>query len=278
MAYRPKMNFNHRILLAILIMWLSVSLGAVIPTIEIESNPIVHISPRTEIAPVQTSGGMGTGYIYVLEALLWGMIALAVVGVLIYRRFILQEALSAVVSLFLGFLMVGILLFLSNRFELGIAPEGLGGGGHTTHLISSGNNTYLFVLFSVVLIITVIIFIVKNYRIEKPKEEITRREIREYFEEAIYQVKIGKDVRGAILSAYLEMEKLMKAHGVEDKKYYTPREFKEFAIEQLNIREEPVERLTNLFELARYSRHEMNEEHRKEALNALEEIRNDIEK
>jgi len=259
-------------------MWLSVSLGAVIPTIEIESNPILHISPRTEIVPVHTSGGMGAGYIYVLEALLWGMIALAVVGVLIYRRFILQEALSAVVSLFLGFLIVGILLFLGNRFELGMAPEGLSGGGHATHLISSGNNTYLFVLFSVVLLITVIIFIVKNYRIEKPKGEVTRREIREYFEEAIYQVKIGKDVRGAILSAYLEMEKLMKAHGVEDKKYYTPREFKEFAIQQLNIREEPVERLTSLFELARYSRHEMNEEHRKEALNALEEIRNDIEK
>jgi len=95
-------------------------------------------------------------------------------------------------------------------------------------------------------------------------------------EKALYKVKIGKDVRGAILSAYKEMEKLMRAKGVEDKDYYTPREFREFALKNLKISQRPVDTLTNLFEIARYSRHEMNEEHRRLAISALEEIKNEV--
>ncbi len=270
------MKINRRVIIAFLLIWLSVSLALVIPTVRIEANPILNMNSSVSQVP-QPQGG-STGIMYVLEAMLWGIIAISVVGLFVYRKWILKDALFSLVSVVLGFLIVGAALFLGNRVNLTSPTSGMSGGGgavaHPSPL--EGSNIWAMILIAAVFGI-IIAVLVRTYRVEK---EVTapHRSIKEYVEEAIYQVKIGKDVRGAILAAYLEMEKLMREHGVEDKKYYTPREFKEFAIQQLEISKAPVDALTALFEVARYSRHEMSEKDRAAALNALEEIKNEVEK
>jgi hypothetical protein len=129
-------------------------------------------------------------------------------------------------------------------------------------------------LFTVMLIL-VVFAVLSNLKFERrPREE--RREYREYVEEAIYRVKITSDPRGAILAAYREMENMMRSRGVRDEKYYTPREFEDFALSTLNLSREPVETLVSLFEHARYSNHPLSEEDRANALRALEAIRNEL--
>ena len=270
------MRINHRVIIGLLLIWLTISLGLTIPTIKISSNLIITIK-QTPGGVTQPPPSGSSAFLYVLEAIVWGIIALSIMGLLVYRKKILREAIQSLVSLILGFLLIGATLWLGNRVNLTPSAGGIeDSGSKTSQIIYQGNNLWIMLSMAIIFAITILV-IWKTYRVEKETPTI-KKSVKEYLEEAIYQVKIGKDVRGAILSAYLEMEKLMRSQGVEDKKYYTPREFQDFAVEQLRISPKPVNTLTELFEVARYSMHQMAEEDRDKALQALEEIRNEVGK
>ncbi len=271
------MKINLRVIISFILIWLAVSLALVVPTISIQVNPILTVQPQAT-PEVQMNNNTGSSAVlYALEILVWGIIGVSIIGALVYRRILAGEAFNLVISLALGFLLVAVVLLLGNRVNLTPHPGGIsGGGGFSSTSLPGGSNLWVIVLIGLIFA-GIIFMVIKTYRVEKV-ESIPLKSVKEYVEEAIYHVKIGKDVRGAILEAYMEMEKLMRARGVEDKKYYTPREFEDFALRTLKISKEPVKILTELFELARYSSHEMSEEHRKRALDALEAIRDEVEK
>ena len=269
---------NIKIPAAFMLLWFTISLAVVLPTVGVSSNPIIHIKPTVTQPPNGGGGGGSDIVMYALEYLVWGIIAVAIIGALIYRRRVAINALAEIASFILAFGLIGVVFLMGNRLNLTPSNNGVSGsqaGSHGAPL--PGGNFAVILIFSILFGVIVAISLSRIYRTEK-REITVQRSAREYVEEALYQVRIGKDVRGAILSAYKEMESLMRQHGVESKKYYTPREFERFALETLKISKKPVDTLTSLFELARYSKHEMNEEHRKEAIAALEAIRNEMEK
>ncbi len=270
------MNISAKLPAAILLIWLTVSLGAILPTTTIKFSAPVSTRPNPVVVAPPTEESQGSSYVmYFLQIALWGIVAIGVVGALVYRQRFLKEALMGIVSLFLAFLVVGIIYVLADRISFFLYSQGGYVPTNPGTRPSYAGNMILLIIISVVMGIIFGLFVAMVYRrreVKKVEKKITTKEA---VEKAIYRVKIGKDVRGAILSAYKEMEALMRSRGVEDKSYYTPREFREFALETLKISSKPVDILTNLFEIARYSGHEMNEEHRKLALKALEEIRNE---
>ena len=272
------MNLNWRIPLALTMVWLTVSLGAVLPTASLDfSSPVSSNPPPVVVPPPSESSGGGNYLFYFLQISVFAIIVLGIVGAFVYRRQALSEALHTAISLALYLLFLGGLYVLANKVSIILhgSSEYPGTPGSTPQY--SGDALTLTAI-SIFMAIVVAVFLLKVYG--RPKKRVVRPKAvtaGESVERAIYQARIGKDVRGAILSAYKEMENLMRASGVSSKDYFTPREFREFALEKLKISEEPVDTLTQLFELARYSRHEMNEEHRRRAIEALEAIRNEIE-
>ncbi len=270
------MKMRLKIPVALLLIWLTVSLGAVLPTISIKFGAPISSKPQPVVPPPTEESGGSSYFMYFMQALLFGLFAIAIVGAFIYRRHVAKEALAGVIALTLAFLSFGLIYILANKISIALYS---GSGSNPSNPSFSeplySQSTIALIIIAAVMGILFGIFVVKVY---KKKEEKVEGEVittKEAMERAIYKVKIGKDVRGAILAAYKEMEKLMRSKGVEDKDYYTPREFREFALKTLKISSKPVETLTNLFEIARYSQHEMNENHRKLALNALEAIRNE---
>ncbi len=266
-----------KIPVAILLIWLTVSLGAVLPTISIKFGAPISTSPQPVIPPPTEESKGSSYFMYFMQAFLFSLFAIAIVGAFIYRKQVAKEALAGVISLALALLSFGLIYILANKISIALYSH----GGSNPYNPSFSEPLYSQSMIALIIIAAVMgilfgVFVVKVYKKKEAKVEKEVITTKEAMERAIYKVKIGKDVRGAILSAYKEMEKLMRSKGVEDKTYYTPREFREFALETLKISPRPVEMLTNLFEIARYSQHEMNENHRKLALNALEEIRNEI--
>ncbi len=270
------MNLNYRVPLSILLIWLTVSLGAILPTVEIEFGvPISQTPPSNVVSPPTTSSG-NSYFMYFLQVIVLGIVVIAIVGGLIYRKYLIREALAGVISIIAALVVFGLVYILANRISFIFYSQGSWNPSNPGSTPPYSQNTLILIAISVFMGILFALFIARVYRRREVVEERRRIGVVETVDRAIYEVKIGKDVRGSILAAYKEMEKLMRSRGVEDKDYYTPREFREFALRTLKISQEPLDILTNLFEIARYSTHEMNEDHRKMALRALEAIRNEI--
>jgi len=242
--------------------------------VEIEYNIPIHSNPPPIVVSPPTEGPNTSYATYFLQILLFGLVALAVVGVFIYRKYTLREAVYGVISLFGILILFGVLYLLANKLSIMLYSGGIEPSPGNPPSYSTNN--MVLVIISLLMGIIFAYFLIKIYERKEEKVEIKKSTVVTHIDKAIYKAKITGGVKSAILLAYKEMEKMMKEQGVEDKEYYTPREFREFALEKLRISEKPVNTLTNLFEIARYSKHEMTENHRKLAIEALEEIKNEI--
>jgi hypothetical protein len=111
----------------------------------------------------------------------------------------------------------------------------------------------------------------KNRVIEEKKKKMISE-----ISKTIEDLEAGKDFRATIFRCYSRMCRLIEKHGVSQKPYLTPREFEERATKG-GIKSKHLHKITNLFEEARYSLHEVSRKQRDEAVHSLKEIKRDLE-
>jgi Domain of unknown function (DUF4129) len=85
-----------------------------------------------------------------------------------------------------------------------------------------------------------------------------------------------RDTRRAVIKAYARMERALAAEGLPRRPSETPLEFLRRVLAGLHVGGHPVSRLTSLFERARFSQHEVDEPMRREAIDALSELRAEL--
>jgi len=95
--------------------------------------------------------------------------------------------------------------------------------------------------------------------------------------EAIDDLEAEPDPRRAVIAAYARMEGMLGRRGLPRKPSETPLEFLRRALLRLTSRGRAVERLTGLFEQAKFSRHDIDAGMKGEAICALREIRDDVQ-
>ncbi len=267
----------RKILMIIITIWIIVGIGGSITSVNVPAGMSIGGGGEEKNYPVnETTSTKASGDLsYIFPIILYSIIAIGVVGFFVYIKYVVKDALYYVSAAVLVILIFYTLLFLANRVSISIT------GGGNAELGEPYNLSFLFFYIITGFFIGIITFAIMGAfkrKVERKKEKFEKKEYREYVERAIYHVKIGEDVRGSILRAYKEMENMMRRKGIVDREYYTPREFKNFALSKLNLSVKPVENLTKLFEFARYSSHEMREEDREIALSSLEMIKNELEK
>lgn len=241
--------------------------------------------------------------ISVLRVLTLGLGTITLVGIaaLVIRRFRRREKgirgptvflvrnnnyLLAVFMMILAFI---VFFFLGRRdgsqLEL---PEDSGGG--TSGGGSSGGvippaptiDPDALPLGVIILVLVVALLIGLNlvrYRSlkRKPIASAARTETAEEVAQTIYSLETGTDARSAILRCYRNMSEILARHGTPNKEHLTPREFRSQAGPILGLNEGSLQRLTGLFEVARYSPHPVGEGHRREATSCLKEIQAELE-
>jgi hypothetical protein len=94
--------------------------------------------------------------------------------------------------------------------------------------------------------------------------------------DAIDDLEGEPDTRRAVIAAYARMEGVLARHGTTRRLSETPLEFLARVLAELNARSNAVERLTDLFEQAKFSRHEIDVTMKREAIDALRAIRDDV--
>jgi len=143
------------------------------------------------------------------------------------------------------------------------------------------NNLILVSLLSLLILLSIMAY--KMVFAEKEKEEVIlhKTTTKQKAEEALAIVNKSidyvlkeHDYRKAVVYYYLEMCKLVKKYGARIKESWTAREVEKAVLEAFpGIPRGPLEKLTDLFEYARYSHYPVLEHHRDEALKCLQSIR-----
>jgi Domain of unknown function (DUF4129) len=95
--------------------------------------------------------------------------------------------------------------------------------------------------------------------------------------DAIDDLEAEPDARRAVIAAYARMEGVLARHGLRRRPSETPLEYLRRILLDLTARSDAVARLTNLFEQAKFSRHEIDATMKRDAIGALREIRDDLQ-
>ena len=95
-------------------------------------------------------------------------------------------------------------------------------------------------------------------------------------EAGLQELESAADPRGAVLLAYARMERALAEHGLPRQQSETHLEYLERALRGLRASPRSLRRLTDLFELARYSQHEVRPTDRSAAETALAQLRDEL--
>ena len=283
-----------RIIALIFVFWALMTMAVSIPYVSLgpeEKAPDVHTGGIGEGGIGDTSSGdyLRALWMIFISILAVMFVAYTVIAALKKDR---EHFKSLFVSLLVLLLLVGILLGMSYLAESGTAeklglthPLSSDGGeagdhdsaGVVTH--SQDRAFYAIVMMVLVLLVAVSYSVISGLissRAEKVPDQSD--ELMEKIELAMKDLKEGKKVHDVIIRAYEEMCRILSGSGVDGEDSMTPREFQQAVISQTGIRQEPVAKLTALFEEARYSSHPIDDSKRAEALLALRDLKKEMER
>jgi hypothetical protein len=95
-------------------------------------------------------------------------------------------------------------------------------------------------------------------------------------ETTIDDLRSERDARRAVIAAYAQMERTLTAHGLGRNRSEAPLEYLGRILRGLHVRDSAVHTLTDLFEYAKFSRHEIDAVMKEQAIDALLAIRTDL--
>jgi hypothetical protein len=95
-------------------------------------------------------------------------------------------------------------------------------------------------------------------------------------DETLDDLRADLDPRAAVIAAYAHMERVLARFGLPRSPAEAPREYLRRVLPGVGAGADSVERLTALYERARFSRHEIDGGMRDEAIGALEALRDEL--
>ncbi len=136
----------------------------------------------------------------------------------------------------------------------------------------SGIGVLLFLV--TVLVFTFLLF----RRMESSSEDSKDKEenISKTADRALEELHEGKNVRDVIIRNYQKMCLILERKGVNQEISYTPRELENKALNQLSLKEKTIDKMTKLFEEAKYSDHPLKEKERDRAIENFKQIRDQL--
>jgi hypothetical protein len=95
-------------------------------------------------------------------------------------------------------------------------------------------------------------------------------------DEAVDDLRNEPDARRAIIAAYARTERALGAHGLPRRRAEAPLEYLGRTLRELDASATSISRLTDLFELAKFSHHELDAQLKDEAIDALVAVRDEL--
>jgi hypothetical protein len=116
----------------------------------------------------------------------------------------------------------------------------------------------------------------KRARGELFRESGLATELAAAVDESLDDLRAEPDPRRAVIAAYARLERVLAGYRLPRRPAEAPLEYLARMLDDLSVRPEAARRLTNLFERAKFSQHEVGTEMKDEAISALETVRDDL--
>lgn len=111
----------------------------------------------------------------------------------------------------------------------------------------------------------------------EPNRDQRRLEAASAIRRTLLDIEAGTDFRTSVMACYQRMCSLIAGRGIARQEALTAREIEGLALAELGLSQGSVDDLTNLFEEARYSTHEIGPLQRDRAVECLTSIRRELE-
>lgn len=190
----------------------------------------------------------------------------------------------ALVAIPIAFLIRHFVTLHANPRQTGAAPPGAGGG--TTKLqqehAATGQFHWVVALIVGSLLFTLVASVVAAVVWKRMRGDDWEREaalsvaLDEVLADTLDDLRAERDPRRAVIRAFARMEQTFAAHNVEREPSETPREYVERALDRLGVSSASVRQLTNLYERAKFSRLEIDETMKADAIDALAGLRAEL--
>ena len=95
-------------------------------------------------------------------------------------------------------------------------------------------------------------------------------------DETLDDLRAETDPARAVIAAYARLERILAAHGLPRRPAEAPQEYVGRILRELEVGTRAVERLTALYVRAKFSQHEVGTAMKADAIEALEQIREDL--
>ncbi|MGH3198543.1 MAG: DUF4129 domain-containing protein [Streptosporangiaceae bacterium] len=95
-------------------------------------------------------------------------------------------------------------------------------------------------------------------------------------EESLAEIEREADPRRAVIRAYVGMERALARHGLGRRPFETPQEYLARALVAIRVSRPAGERLTRLFQRARFSEHPIEAQMKQDAIAALAAVRDEL--
>jgi len=112
---------------------------------------------------------------------------------------------------------------------------------------------------------------------EEEEEKEIESDVSSAVDKAIRDLLEGKDIKPTIMECYGQMSNILEERGIRDEKHMTPREFEKSANDKLDVTTTKISRIREIFELAKYSTHRLEEEDKERVIEDLEALRDELE-
>ncbi len=263
------------------------------------SLPHLYVGPEEKAEEVKMGGagssagvseGSGDFLTAIYLVFVWSLIGLLVLYTIIAVLKKDSDYFKALLGIFLltlvlsGIIIIGASMSgeVARKESPDVQQEVSGGGGTANITVSDrSSETGQYAVLAVIAVFLAVItgkillsfYARRTQKVESQGEELLRK-----MDTAIRKLGEGEDINEVIIRCYEEMCRVLRKSGVRDRDYFTPREFENAIISQMEINPGPVGRLTSLFEEAKYSSHPIDNSKRRDAINALKELKKEVER
>jgi len=121
------------------------------------------------------------------------------------------------------------------------------------------------------------VYVRRRGELAPPADATLEEDIVEAIETSIDDLRREGDARKAVIAAYAQMERTLTRHGLARRRAEAPLEYLGRILRALHVREEAVQTLTDLFEYAKFSPHQVDAAMKEQAIDALLAVRDDLQ-